>query len=87
MAETSQQFNFRENNPTRSINEEETSSIQQQLSELISFVRQLAVGNVHQTKVCEICTNVGHPTDSYSILHEDGAEQVNMAGGAPAPCR
>ena len=45
MAENSQQFGFRESNPTRRVNEVETSSIQQQLSKLTSFVRQLAVGN------------------------------------------
>ncbi|XP_071940052.1 uncharacterized protein [Coffea arabica] len=85
MAENSQQFGFRESNPTRRINEVETSSIQQQISELTSFVRQLAVGNMHQAKACGICTNVGHPTDSCPMLQENGAEQVNMAGGVPAP--
>ncbi|XP_071909545.1 uncharacterized protein [Coffea arabica] len=84
MAENSQQFGFRESNPTRRVNEVETSSIQQQISELTSFVRQLAMGNMHQAKACGICTNVGHPTDSCPILQEDGAEQVNMAGGVLA---
>ena len=74
MAENSQQFGFHESNPIRRVNEVETSSIQQQISELTSFVRKLAMGNVHQTKVCEICTNVGHPTDSCPILQEDGVE-------------
>ncbi|XP_027157543.1 uncharacterized protein LOC113759177 [Coffea eugenioides] len=85
MAENSQQFGFRESNPTRRVNEVETSSIQQQISELTSFVRQLAMENMHQAKACGICTNVGHPTDSCPMLQEDGAEQVNMAGGVPAP--
>ncbi|XP_027166088.1 uncharacterized protein LOC113766062 [Coffea eugenioides] len=87
MAKNSQQFGFREINPTRKVNEVETSSIEQQISELTSFVRQLAVGNVHQAKVCGICTNMGHPTDSCLMLQENGAEQVNMAGGAPVPRR
>ncbi|XP_071906116.1 uncharacterized protein [Coffea arabica] len=87
MAENSQQFDFRESNPTRRVNEVETSSIQQQLSELTSVVRQLAVGNVAQVKVCGICTNMGHPTDSCPMLQEYGVEQVNMAGGVPAPRR
>ncbi|XP_027103193.1 uncharacterized protein [Coffea arabica] len=85
MAENSQQFGFRESNPTRRVNEVETSSIQQQISELTSFVRQLAVGNMHQAKACGICTNMGHPTDSCPMLQENGAEQVNMTGGVPAP--
>ncbi|XP_027076998.1 uncharacterized protein [Coffea arabica] len=87
MAENSQQFGFRESNPTRRVNEVESTSIQQQLSELTSVVRQLAVGNVPQVKACGICTNMGHPTDSCPILQENGAEQVNMAGGVPAPHR
>ncbi|XP_071912105.1 uncharacterized protein [Coffea arabica] len=87
MAENSQQFGFRESNPTRRVNEVETSFIQQQISELTSFVLQLAVENMHQAKACEICTNVGHPTDSCPMLQENGAEQVNMAGGVPAPRR
>ncbi|XP_027172051.1 uncharacterized protein LOC113771681 [Coffea eugenioides] len=87
MAENSQQFGFCESNPTRRVNEVETSSIQQQISELTSFVRQLAVGNMHQAKACGICTNVGHLTDSCPLLQEDVAEPVNMAGGVSAPRR
>ncbi|XP_071920785.1 uncharacterized protein [Coffea arabica] len=85
MAENSQQFGFRESNPTRRVNEAETSSIQQQLSELTSAVRQLAMRDTPRAKVCGICTSMDHCTDSCPILQEDGAEQVNMAGGVPAP--
>ncbi|XP_027103002.1 uncharacterized protein [Coffea arabica] len=84
MAENSQQFGFRESNPTRRVNEAETSSIQQQLSELTSAVRQLAMRDTPRAKVCGICTSMDHCTDSCPILQEDGAEQVNMAGGVPA---
>ncbi|XP_071917951.1 uncharacterized protein [Coffea arabica] len=42
---------------------------------------------MHQVKACEICTNVGHPTDSCPMLQEDVVEQVNMAGGVSAPRR
>ena len=45
MAENTQQFGTRETIPIRRVNEVETSSLQQQLTELTSFVRQLAVGN------------------------------------------
>ncbi|XP_071927589.1 uncharacterized protein [Coffea arabica] len=85
MAENSQQFGSREDIPTRRVNEVETSSIQQQLSELTSFVRQLAVGNTSQAKVCGVCTAVGHPTEMCPLVQEETAEQVNMAGHAPAP--
>nr|XP_027120412.1 uncharacterized protein LOC113737367 [Coffea arabica] len=87
MAENSQQFGFRESNPARRVNEVETSSIQQQLSELTSAVRQLAMRDTPRAKVCGICTSIGHCTDTCPILQEDGAEQVNMAGGVPTPRR
>nr|XP_027120338.1 uncharacterized protein LOC113737286 [Coffea arabica] len=87
MAENSQQFGFRENTPTRRVNEAETSSIQQQLSELTSAVRQLAMRDTPRAKVCGICTSMDHCTDLCPILQENGAEQVNMAGGVPAPRR
>ncbi|XP_027174127.1 uncharacterized protein LOC113773702 [Coffea eugenioides] len=87
MAENSQQFGLRESNPPRRVNEVETSSLQQQISELTSVVRQLMVGNMPQLKACGICTNMGHHTDSCPMLQEDGAEQVNMAEGVPAPRR
>ncbi|XP_027083781.1 uncharacterized protein [Coffea arabica] len=87
MAENSQQFGFRESNPPRRVNEVETSSLQQQLSELTSVVRQLAMRDMPRAKVCGICTSMDHCTDSCPILQEDGAEQVNMVGGVPAPRR
>nr|XP_027096108.1 uncharacterized protein LOC113716005 [Coffea arabica] len=87
MAENSQQFGFCESNPTRRVNEAETSSIQQQLSELMSAIRQLAMRDTPRAKVCEICASMDHCTDTCPILQEDGAEQVNMAGGVPAPRR
>nr|XP_027099083.1 uncharacterized protein LOC113718373 [Coffea arabica] len=85
MAENSQQFGTREDVPVRKVNEVETSSIQQQLTELTSFVRQLAVGNASQAKVCGICTGMGHSADMCPMTQEETAEQVNMADHAPAP--
>ena len=85
MAENSQQFGAREDVPTRRMSEVETSSIQQQLIELISFVRQLAIGNASQAKVYRICTAMGHSTEICPLIQQESAEQVNMAGHAPAP--
>nr|XP_027099081.1 uncharacterized protein LOC113718372 [Coffea arabica] len=85
MDENSQQFGSREGITTRKVNEVETSSIQQQLSELTSFVRQLAVGSASQAKVCGTCTAVGHPMEMYPLVQEETAEQVNMVGHALAP--
>ncbi|XP_027174625.1 actin-100-like [Coffea eugenioides] len=85
MTENSQQFGTRENILTRRVNELETSSILQQLTELTSFVRQLAVGNASQAKVCGICTAMGHFTEICPLIQEKSAQQVNMVGHAPAP--
>ncbi|XP_071923099.1 uncharacterized protein [Coffea arabica] len=68
MAENSQQFSSREDVPTRRVNEIETSSIQQQLSELTSFVRQLDVRNAPQAKVCGVCTALGHSTEMCPLV-------------------
>ncbi|XP_027151330.1 uncharacterized protein LOC113751499 [Coffea eugenioides] len=85
MAENSQQFGTREDISICKVNEIETSSIQQQLTELTLFVRQLAVGNASQAKVCGICTGMGHSTDMCPMIQEENVEQVNMAGYTPAP--
>ena len=68
MAENSQQFGTREDVLICKVNEVETSSIQQQLTKLISFVRQLAVGNTSQVKVYGICTAMGHSTEMYLMI-------------------
>ncbi|XP_027183965.1 uncharacterized protein LOC113782266 [Coffea eugenioides] len=85
MTENSQQFGTREDVLIRKVNEVKTSSIQQQLTELTSFVRQLAVGNASQAKVCGIYTIMDHSTDMCPIIQEQSAEQVNMASHAPVP--
>ena len=53
--------------------------------ELTSFVRQLAVGNASQTKVCGVCAALGHSTEMCPLVQEENAEHVNMAGQAPVP--
>ena len=84
MAENSRQFGTRDDVPKRQVNEVSNSFVQQQLSELTSIVRQLAVGNMQQAKTCGICTNTGHPTDMCPMLQEENVEQVNMTGNAPS---
>nr|XP_027099211.1 uncharacterized protein LOC113718508 [Coffea arabica] len=85
MAENSQQFGTREDCPIRKVNEVETPSMQQQLTELTAFVRQQAVRNASQARVCGICTGIGHSADMCPMIQEETAEQVNMADHAPAP--
>ncbi|XP_027082527.1 uncharacterized protein [Coffea arabica] len=85
MAENSQQFGTREDVPIRRVNEVETPSMQQQLTELTAFVRQQAVRNASQARVCGICTGIGHSAEMCPMIQEETAEQVNMADYAPAP--
>ncbi|XP_027118633.2 uncharacterized protein [Coffea arabica] len=85
MAENSQQFGTREGVPIRRVNEVETPSMQQQLNELTAFVRQQAVRNASQARVCGICTGIGHSADMCPMIQEETAEQVNMADHAAAP--
>nr|XP_027090526.1 uncharacterized protein LOC113711567 [Coffea arabica] len=84
MAENSQQFSTREDVPIRRVNEIETPSVQQQLNELTAFVRQQAVRNASQARVCGICTGIGHSADMCPMIQEETEEQVNMADHAPA---
>ncbi|RDX87588.1 hypothetical protein CR513_30917, partial [Mucuna pruriens] len=69
MTSNSQQFGIRGAGPSRMVNEIGTVDnlrLENQLTELTSLVRQLAVGQ-HQTsttvRVYGICTSVEHPTD------------------------
>ncbi|XP_071906833.1 uncharacterized protein [Coffea arabica] len=78
MAENSQQFDFRESNPTRRVNEIEMSSIQQEISELTFFVRQLAVGNMHKAKACGICTNKCKCNDIEEWQGSGGLKVTNL---------
>ncbi|XP_027166055.1 uncharacterized protein LOC113766022 [Coffea eugenioides] len=75
MAENSQQFGTREDCPIRRVNEVETPSMQQQLTELTAFVRQQAVRNASQARVCRICTGIGHSADMCPMIQEETAEQ------------
>ncbi|XP_073119973.1 uncharacterized protein [Henckelia pumila] len=86
MAANSQQFGTNRSDPTpRKSNEVNVSSLEQQLSELTSLVRHMAVGNGQIARVCGICTQAGHATDMCPTLQEGSAEQVNAAGGFPGP--
>ncbi|RDX95141.1 hypothetical protein CR513_22378, partial [Mucuna pruriens] len=76
MASNTQQFGIRGPNPSRPGNEIDLASnqrLENQLTELTSLVRQLAVSQDHTAmaaKVCGICTSVEHPTNSCPTLQE-----------------
>ncbi|XP_073119714.1 uncharacterized protein [Henckelia pumila] len=80
----SQQFgtNRSDHTPRRN-NEVNVSSLEQQLIELTSRVRQMAVGNGQTAKACGICAKVGHATDMCPTLQEKSVEQVKATGGFP----
>ena len=82
MAANTQQFGTRTNNSARNVSEVSTQSLQNQISDLTSLVRQIAVGNM-QVKVCGICSTQGHMTDMCPTLQEDYSENVNAIGGFP----
>ncbi|PIN20442.1 hypothetical protein CDL12_06873 [Handroanthus impetiginosus] len=84
MAANSQQFGFG-NDSFRRVNEVNSSSLENQISNLTSLVQQLVIGKVQQVKACGICANIGHPTDMCPTLQEDSCEHANAVGGFPGP--
>ncbi|RDX71405.1 hypothetical protein CR513_49258, partial [Mucuna pruriens] len=90
MASNTQQFGIKGLNQSRMVNEISTTfnqRLENQLTELTSLVRQLAVSQ-HQpamaAKLCGICTFVEHPTDMCPTLQEtesDQPENVGAIGG------
>ncbi|RDX69575.1 hypothetical protein CR513_51296, partial [Mucuna pruriens] len=90
MANNTQQFGTRGTIAPRMVNEIGTIDnprLENQLTELTSLVRQLAIGQ-HQpiatVKACGICTSVEHPTDMCPTLQEtesDHPESVGAIGG------
>ncbi|RDY13418.1 hypothetical protein CR513_01671, partial [Mucuna pruriens] len=99
MASNTQQFGIRGPNPSRPVNEIGAASNQRmenQLTELTSLVRQLAVSQHHPAmaaKVCGICTSMEHPTDLCPTLQETESgqtESVGVVGGfqyGKQPCQ
>ncbi|RDX81010.1 hypothetical protein CR513_38366, partial [Mucuna pruriens] len=86
MASNTQQFGIRGPSQTRMVSEIGAASnqrLENQLTELTSLVRQLAVGQ-HQlamaAKVCGICTFVEHPTDMCPTLQETESDQTENVG-------
>ncbi|RDX64699.1 hypothetical protein CR513_56710, partial [Mucuna pruriens] len=86
MANNTQQFGIRGPSQSRMVNEIGAASnqrLENQLTELRSLVRQLAVGQ-HQpamvAKVCGICTSVEHPTDMCPTLQETESNQLENVG-------
>ncbi|RDY03924.1 hypothetical protein CR513_12427, partial [Mucuna pruriens] len=86
MVSHTQQFGIRGPNMSRSVNEIGSASnqrLENQLTELTSMVRQLAVSQHHPAmaaKVCGICTSMEHPTDLCPTLQETESGQTESVG-------
>ncbi|RDX90803.1 hypothetical protein CR513_27310, partial [Mucuna pruriens] len=90
MGSNTQQFGVKGLSPSQLVSEIGTASnqrLENQLTELTSLVRQLAVEQHQPTmvaKVCGICTSMEHPTDVCLTLQEiesDQPENVGAIGG------
>ncbi|RDX69571.1 hypothetical protein CR513_51304, partial [Mucuna pruriens] len=86
MASNTQQFGIRGPNSSRSVNEIGVASnqrLENQLTELTSLVRQLAVSQHYPAtaaKVYGICTSMEHPTDLCPTLQETESVQTESVG-------
>ncbi|RDX89780.1 hypothetical protein CR513_28445, partial [Mucuna pruriens] len=86
MTSNTQQFRIRGASPSRMVNEIDAVDnlrLENQLTELTSLVRKLAVGQ-HQpsiaVRVCGICTSVEHPTDMCPTLQETESGHLQSVG-------
>ncbi|KAL0399965.1 UNVERIFIED_CONTAM: Retrovirus-related Pol polyprotein from transposon opus [Sesamum radiatum] len=82
MAVNNQQFNSRNENPLRKVNEVSTS-INECLDKLTSLMKKFVVGGPQQVKACGICTSMGHSTDACPTLREEPTEHADAIGGFP----
>ncbi|XP_073120732.1 uncharacterized protein [Henckelia pumila] len=86
MTANSQQFRtIRNEHAPKKNTEVNVSSLEQQLIELTSLVRQMVVGDGKTAKSCGICAAVGHATDTCPTLQEESVEHVNATGGFLGP--
>ncbi|KAL3498253.1 hypothetical protein ACH5RR_040985 [Cinchona calisaya] len=80
MASRSQKFRTRHDQTLKRVNEVNVLSLEQQMTSLTSFVRQLVSGITPTAQSCGICSNEGHSTDMCPTLQDEGQEHVNAAG-------
>ncbi|RDY10421.1 hypothetical protein CR513_05054, partial [Mucuna pruriens] len=94
MASNTQQFGIRGASQSRMVNEIDAIDnlrLENQLTDLTSLVRQLAVGQHQQSivaRVCGICTSVEHPTNMCPTLQEtesDHSKSVGAIGPSQGP--
>jgi hypothetical protein len=68
--------------PSKRVNEVSISNLENKVNDLTSLVCSLACGNVHQVKICSICSLQGHASDMCPTMQEDYIEQANAVDGA-----
>jgi len=81
MAANSKQFGTRGDFANKRVNEVSISNLENKVNDLTSLVRSLACGNVHQVKVCSICSLQGHTSNMCPTMQEDYIEQVHAVDG------
>ncbi|KAL0347336.1 UNVERIFIED_CONTAM: hypothetical protein Scaly_1749600 [Sesamum calycinum] len=81
MASNTQQFGTRYDDPPRRSNEVSIAAFDEQLNELTSLVKKLAVERTQHVKACGICTSPGHVTDMCPTLQEGPTEHTDAIGG------
>ncbi|KAL0428254.1 UNVERIFIED_CONTAM: hypothetical protein Slati_3000200, partial [Sesamum latifolium] len=70
MAANNQQFNSRNENPPRKVNEVSTS-IDERLDKLTSLMEKFVVGSSQQVKACGICTSLDIPPMPVPLFMRD----------------
>ncbi|KAL2252567.1 UNVERIFIED_CONTAM: hypothetical protein Sindi_0051400 [Sesamum indicum] len=80
MATNNQQFGSRNDYLPRRVNEVSTS-IDERLDKLTSFVEKCIGGSILHVKTCGICTSLGHCTNACPTLHEESIEHADAISG------
>ena len=81
MAANFKQFSTRGDFVNKQVNEVSISNLENKVNDITSLMRSLACGNVHQVKVCGICSLQGHTLDMCPTMQEDYIEHVHAVDG------
>ncbi|XP_031393661.1 uncharacterized protein LOC116205261 [Punica granatum] len=81
MAAHSQKFGGRQDSVPSRVNEVGSLSLEGQISELTTLMKQVVLGQVQNTKKCGICFLQGHATDACPQLQDEPDPQANAISG------
>ena len=84
MAANSQQFGARREPLIRKVNEVGSSTMEREMADLKSLVKQLIANQGKVANVCGICSFTRHATNACPTLQEEEPiQQANAMGGFP----